>query len=420
MIVSPDAFHLGWMGATRRLFHIAEAFLQLGFSVVLLAGRITNPSVQKTIDTEFPGVVLRTRHTGYYPSAFDTSRALRRFWRAGWKLQGCDVYWSRLHWGWADRLKIDQLKEQMAGEGIRPSLVWGVSTGYLDGAVAAERIASAYGVPWVLELHDPPRRAGLGQDSEIIKQQFARLLGSAARVIVTAHTYGLELVKRYSLAEEKWATVHLTYEGKPAVGEPVRKDVYSLAYVGSLNGGRSLGALVDAVQGALRCQPEMCSSFRFELAGGGPGFEEVAQLSTKYGLEGLIRVRGVLPVNEADRLIASAAAAVVVQEEKSALQVPGKVFESVKAAKPIIGLMPENCEAAAILRQSGLAFIHDSRDVEGMSSTLIRLWQAWQRGEQIVNPDWAYIEQFSTERLPNKLASVLGGIVDLPENTAAR
>jgi len=419
LVVASDAFHLGWMGATRRLFHIAEAFQKLGFSVVLLAGRMTNPSVQRDIDAEFPGVVLRTRHTGDYPRLFDTSRTLRRVWRAGWKTRGSEVYWSKLHWGWAERLNLDKLKDQLAREGIKPTLVWGISAGYLDGAVAAERIARAYGVPWVMELHDPPRRAGLGEDSEIIKQRFAELLTAAAKVVVTARTYGLELADRYSLPEEKWATVHLTYEGKTVVGELVRKNVFYVVYVGSLDGGRSLSALVEALQGALRFQPEMRSSFRFELAGAGPGFEEVARLSVKYGLEELIHIRGLIPRNEGDRLVA-AAAVVVVQENTSPLQVPGKVFESIKAGKPVLGLMPENCEAAEILRQSGLGFIHHTRDVEGIRSMLIRLWQAWQRGEQIVSPNWAYIEQFSTERLPEKLANVLSGIVELPKLNTTR
>ena len=103
-MVFPEAFHLGWLGATRRLFHLAESFARLGFDVVLLARRMGDPRLQQQIDIEFPGQVLRTRHTGDYPIVFDGKPFLERAWRMGWKMRGQDLYWSRLSWGWVDRL----------------------------------------------------------------------------------------------------------------------------------------------------------------------------------------------------------------------------------------------------------------------------------------------------------------------------
>lgn len=76
------------MGATRRVFHLAYSFRQLGFEPVLLAGRALNPTVQTKIDAVFPGIVLRTPHTGYYPRIMDTHPVLRRFCRVIWKLRG--------------------------------------------------------------------------------------------------------------------------------------------------------------------------------------------------------------------------------------------------------------------------------------------------------------------------------------------
>jgi len=413
LIVAPDAFHLGWMGATLRLFHIAEAFQRLRFSVVLLAGRMTNPSSQRDIDAEFPGLVFRTCHTGNYPQLLEDFGFLRRIWRAGWKLQGSEVYWSKLHWGWAERLDIIDLKDRFVKRNVHPTLVWGVSAGYLDGAVAAERIARASDVPWVLELHDPPRRAGLGEDCEAIKTRFGQMLANAAKVVVTARSYGLDIAESYCLSGKKWETVYLSYEKKDFLYEPIRTEVFSLVYVGSLVGKRSLSILVRALQRAFQHYPEMRKTFRFELAGVGRGFEEISRLSAKYGLNDSIRLKGMISRDEANRLVHSATVTVL-QEPPSVYQVHGKLFGYLKEGKPVLGLMPKDCEVTEILRKAGLGFIHEPRDVEGICTTLVRLWNAWQRDEQIVKPNWSFIEQFSTERLPDKLATVVSGLMNSP------
>ena len=129
---------------------------QLGFKVALLAGRTTNPKIQNEIDEAFPGVVIRTHHTGDYPLILDTSPITRRAWRTGWKLRGESYYWSKLHWGWADKIDIHWLKKVLYQHDIRTALIWGVCVVYLEGAVLAQRMTRLFGVPWVFELQDPP------------------------------------------------------------------------------------------------------------------------------------------------------------------------------------------------------------------------------------------------------------------------
>ena len=171
------------------------------------------------------------------------------------------------------------------------------------------------------------------------------------------------------------------------------------------------------MEGVFKEQLKIRSSFRLELAGSGPGFDEVVQLSSEKKLDSNIMLKGVISGHKVSDLLERATAIIIVQENKSALQVLGKVFESLKAGKPIVGIMSKDCEAAEILRRSGLGFIHESHDIEGLRDTLIRLWEAWRENQPLVKPNQAVIQGFSLQRLPEKLTHVLQGVVDIPPSS---
>jgi len=413
IMINPDAFHLGWMGATRRIIHISGAFKAIGLQPVLIAGLATVPQLQCPLDKAFGGRVIRTRHSGDYPGIMDQSRILRRAWRAYWKLHGEDYYWRKLSWGWADKLDVQALQKNLTQLDFRPSIVWGISAGYLEGAVAAQRVAHALHLPWVFELQDPPRRGGLGQDNEAVKAQFSALLHDAACIVVTAKSYGDTLKEGFGVDSQRIHTIHLSFDGNEQDNDsPGKVHTFTVVYAGSLDGGRSLKPLITAIAKAFDNFPMMRETFKLELAGSGPGFSEVARFSKQMGLESNINYLGLLPGEGVAVLLERAVVVVVVQENKSALQVPGKIFECLKTGKPVLGMMPTDCEAAQILVKAGLGFIREKNDIEGLCDYLIRMWEAWRRDEQIVQPDNTYIQGFSTAQLPAKLKGLLKGLID--------
>ncbi len=412
LLVMPDAFHLGWMGTTRRLFHLADAFRELGFNVVLLAGKMTNAQLQAKIDRQFPGLVLRTHHTGAYPCLLDIAPLPRRAWRAFWKARGSEYYAARLSYGWASVLNVGQVIKEVEQRGFRPDLIWGISAGYLEGGVAADRLAKALGVPWIFELQDPPRGCGLGPDRATIYKEFTRLLRSAAQVVVTTESYRNKLLKDFALIPEAIRTIHLTYEGGLIEGASCHHSGrWRLVYTGSLQGGRSLAPLLHGLGEALVREPRMHGSISMEIAGTGSGLDETRKLSERLGVKESVRFYGYVDREQAEELHRQANVLIVVQTvDTSKLQVPGKIFEYMRMSRPILAIMPE-CEAADILRRSGLGLIHHPEDIDGIADTLIKLWSDWRTGRSSVRMDYDYVTQFSVKNLPEKLRPVLEGLV---------
>lgn len=412
LFVMADAFHLGWMGATKRLFHLAKAFRELGFNAALLAGKMIDERVQAEIDKQFPGLVIRTHHTGAYPPLLDVAPLARRAWRALWKARGAEHYAARLSYGWAQVLDIDSVIRELESCALRPNLIWGVSAGYLSGGTAAERLAKTLPVPWILELQDPPWGCGLGPERAPICAEFERLLQTSARQIVTSESYRKRLLEKFAFDPEGIRTIHLTYDG-----ELVERAVDSRAaewcavYAGSLQGGRSLAPLLRGLRKALNRDPQMNDLIRIEIAGIGPALNEAKEIARTLNVQSVVRIHGYVQGKQAEEMMQVASALVVLQTvETSRFQIPGKIFEYMRVGKPILAIMPE-CEAADILRRSGLGFIHAPQDIDGIADTLIKLWYDWRAGRSSVQMDREYVSQFSVKHLPEKLRPVLEGLL---------
>ncbi len=408
LMICPEAFRLGWMGATRRLFHLAYAFQELGFNVALLTGKMTNLPVEIEIDSQFPGMVFRTQHTDAYPHIIDISPAVRRAWRVFWKIKGAEYYISRLSYGWAEKLDVNQVIADLEGRFGTPNLIWGVCAGYLAGGTAADRMAKAIGVPWILELQDPPWGCGLAEERKTISKEFKRLLNAASVQVVVTESYRRKLLADFSINPKKLLTIYLTYDREPINNEKAFQDAkWRVIYAGSLSGGRSVAPLLYGLHKALLLKPELSNYVSVEVAGKGFGLKEGKRLSKKLDLQHLVRFHGYVDRKEAEKLSSIADVLVVMQTPETSLyQIPGKVFDCIAFGVPILGIMPQ-CEAATILQASGLGFIHHSEDVDGIAETLIKLWTDWQSGHPSVQIDHDYVKQFSVESLTKKLYYVL-------------
>jgi len=413
LIVHPKAFHQGWLGSTSRLFHLGKAFQRLGFRVVLLAGKMTNPQLQTPIDESFPGVVLRSRHSGSYPSILDISPRMRRVWRALWKVRGRDYYMAQLSFGWGRTLNIDWVVDEIKRKRLNVKIVWGVCGGLLDGGVAANRIAQAMNIPWVFELQDPPVGAGLAPESVAIRREFIKLLKSSSCQVTVTDSYRQHLIEEFALSPQRVAAIHLTFDGKIInQRHPCQGSRFSLFYGGSLHRARSLAPLLRGVVRALELQHDMHQNLLIQIAGIGEGLEEAKSLIRMHEIESIAQIYGLIPKESADKLACLANALVVAQSvETSRFQIPGKIYELMRLNKPILAIMPPECEAAAILRRSGLGFVHHPDDINGIAETLIKLWSDWRAGRPSVQINRDYVSQFSVRHLPEKLRPLLEGLL---------
>ena len=180
LIVNPDAFSMGWRGATPRVMDIARGLIDYGWDVSMLAKRLPLSVDLSSLEIAFPGRILRTPFTGAYVPWMDTHDWLRRANRGLWKLRGRANYDRAFNFGWATRT-ARWARTQWRAE--RPDVIWAISSSNLAGVTAGRYLSRISARPLVTELQDPPLYPGpiprLPRSSAVSEDASARVRRSS-------------------------------------------------------------------------------------------------------------------------------------------------------------------------------------------------------------------------------------------------
>jgi glycosyltransferase involved in cell wall biosynthesis len=85
--------------------------------------------------------------------------------------------------------------------------------------------------------------------------------------------------------------------------------------------------------------------------------------------------------------------------------VPAKLFEYLRAGRPVLALVPEGA-TAEILRDTGGGWSVDPADGNGLRDALVAAYRAWVGGSlDSVTANRAVLGKFSRERLAGELAA---------------
>lgn len=281
--------------------------------------------------------------------------------------------------------------------------------------VVAEGLARRQRVPWVADFRDPwiglhfrrpptpwhrERQAGLER----------RVLAGADLVLTASRTH-LEALGESSGARAKRA-VHLPNGFEPlgaAAHGPVDAGHFRLAFTGTLSLMEDALTLLEAVHELLASLPEARGRLRVDLAG--PYDLDYEDRAIALGLEGIVRFTGPLSHGDARALQERADALLLWKPwgEGFRTMVPGKLYEYLDSGRPVIALLPEEDEAAALVRRAGgVVLAPNSR--EALARELETRYMAWRQAGRSASarPDW--LDEHARPQLAARLASELDGL----------
>jgi len=151
------------------------------------------------------------------------------------------------------------------------------------------------------------------------------------------------------------------------------------------------------------------SRLRIELRAS--GFESTyAPMMRAEGLENLVHLLPPLPYREALQNTADAHGLLLFQAACCDHQIPGKLFEYLRIAKPILALTSHTGDTAAILRQSGGATIVDSADWLAIYRVLPEFLKAVETRSH-PRPESRLVEHYSRKAQAQSLAHLLNNVV---------
>ncbi|MGB6962242.1 MAG: glycosyltransferase [Candidatus Acidiferrum sp.] len=147
------------------------------------------------------------------------------------------------------------------------------------------------------------------------------------------------------------------------------------------------------------------SRMRIELRAS--GFESNYEpMIRAEGLENLVHLLPSLPYREALQNTADADGLLLFQAACCDHQIPAKLFEYLRIAKPILALTSHAGDTAAILKQTGGATIVDSADWQAIYRALPEFLNAVEARSHS-RPDPSVVQQFSRKAQARALASLL-------------
>ena len=204
------------------------------------------------------------------------------------------------------------------------------------------------GFPWVADFRDPwVRRMSFdpptGAHRMIQESLESRVVRTADRVVVTSEATRVDFLARYPrLDPSHIVCIPNGYDEEDFPTEsPTPDPEFSIVHSGQLNPERPISALLDHLDAFFSLRPAARAVCRVDLIG--PRYREDEIEVRRRGLQGIVRFHDALPHREAVRRLLSARVLLLMEQEseRGSLILPGKVFEYLRARRPILGLLPK-------------------------------------------------------------------------------
>jgi len=261
---------------------------------------------------------------------------------------------------------------------FRPDAIWStypIATAHLIGAELQRRS----GLPWLADFRDPMAQEGYPADP-LVWQSYKtieeRAASQAAHMLFTTPSAARSYRERYPSAatrivqlengfdEESFAAV----ESAGVDPMPLNPGVLTVLHSGIVYPSERDPAPFMAALGRLHAQghlPPQGVRFRFRAA---VHDGLLQRLAAQHGVQHMVETLPPLPYRQALAEMLRADALLVMQADNCNEQVPAKVYEYLRAGRPILCLADPQGDTAAVMRDSGVQAIAKLESVEAIAS----------------------------------------------------
>lgn len=261
----------------------------------------------------------------------------------------------------------------------RPSLLWStypIATAHLIGAELHRRT----GLPWVADFRDPMAQPDYPADRRTWKAFDAlerRTITEASASVFTTASAADEYRRRYPEAAER---IHLiengydeeTFAGAEATHErrPLTQGALTLLHSGIVYASeRDPTQLIMALRRLRDAGVASAQTFRMRFRAA-VSEALIRGLAEQHGVSDLVEVLPAVPYKQALAEMLSADALVVMQASNCNAQIPAKLYEYLRAGRPVLGLADPAGDTARALAAAGVEAVAPLHDVEAIVGLL--------------------------------------------------
>ncbi len=287
-------------------------------------------------------------------------------------------------------------------------------------ALALQRLT---GLPWTAHFRDPWTQATpwkpVSALSIRIEARLERMVIERARTVVcvtAAHT-GLLRHAYPELPAGKFVTVPNGYDGSEwdalaregRIGAETRGDRFVVTYAGTFYQRRSPGPLFHALRTLIDDGEIAPDRIRVNLLGDCERLADrpVGEIAREYGIGECVRVAGRVPREQTLREMTESDLLLLLAEGLT-VQIPGKTYEYLRAARPILALASRGA-VADLLQRTGGARVLDPADQAGVTAAVREVYRGWRDGRPATGADPVVVAGFDRRVLAGRFADIFAG-----------
>jgi glycosyltransferase involved in cell wall biosynthesis len=300
-----------------------------------------------------------------------------------------------------------------------PQAIWStypIATAHVIGRALARKTR----LPWIADFRDPMAQDGYPADPatwKSFKEIEAQAVADARLATFTTPGAAREYQRRYPAAADRIRVLENGFDEESFAGlpresaaEPLTPDAVTLLHSGIVYPSErdptqffmAVKAMADA--GDVRAGELVV---RFRAAGHDDFLRALAQ---RYGIERFIELLPPLPYRAALQEMLRADALLVLQASNCNEQIPAKLYEYLRAGRPIVALTDPVGDTAEVVRAAGVDAIARLDSVDDTVALLRRLIPAIRAGAAPL-PNADYVAKASRRGRTRELATLLDAAV---------
>jgi len=295
----------------------------------------------------------------------------------------------------------------------RPDAIWStypIATAHAIG----HTLAQVSRVPWVADFRDPMAQDGYPADAATwrsFKRIETRAIAAARCSVFTTPGAAKQYQMRYPAHADRISVIENGYDDEMFAGldaapahSPRTKRIllHSGIVYPSERDPTALFAALQLLRASGRIAPQSFSlRFRAPVHGA-----MIGELATRFGVSELVEVAPALPYREALCEMMQADGLVILQAANCNEQIPAKLYEYLRARRPILGLADPAGDTAHALVRAGVDYIAALEDRDAITHTLSRFLVDIDENRASL-PDPAHVARASRRERTAELAATL-------------
>jgi glycosyltransferase involved in cell wall biosynthesis len=246
------------------------------------------------------------------------------------------------------------------------------------------RLKKEFGLPWIADLRDPWTDIYYYKDlyttslARIIDRNYERkVLENADKILVVSESIKNLFLKKWSKLEaEKIIVLPNGYDSEDFKDKPVIKNAdFTLTYTGTIAKSYPIEIFAQACQDTFQRKKR---AFKLRFIGSN-GNDTIALFKKYHLLEHCELISHVDHETSIEYLKKSDALLLLIPDSKENKGIlTGKLFEYLGSKKPILGIGPEDGDAAKIIRDCDAGEMFNSKALIELNQYLDRLYRQWE------------------------------------------